>query len=84
MKFTKEIIHWIIDSAEAVVISLGADATNVMSGAYAGFAELLRSEPFKWLIYIHRTAHRLNLVVNGIIKAFPLALDIMSKMNSLH
>ncbi|XP_028394504.1 uncharacterized protein LOC114518700 [Dendronephthya gigantea] len=84
MTFTKEIIDLIIESTRAVVISLGAYAASVMSGPYAGVAELLRSEHFEWLNYIHCTAHRLNLVVNDIIKGSPLALDIVSMMNSLH
>ena len=55
-----------------------------MSGEYAGVAELLRSEHFPWLINIHCTAHRLNLVVNDIIKGSPLALDIITMINSLY
>ena len=84
MTFTKEVIDLIIESSGAAVISLGADGASVMSGAHAGVAELLRSEHFQWLIYIHCTAHRLNLVVNDIIKGSPLALDIMTMMNSLY
>lgn len=49
MTFTKEVIDWIIDCTGAVVISLGADRTSEMSGAYSGVAELLRSEHFEWL-----------------------------------
>ena len=55
-----------------------------MSGKYAGVAELLCSEHFQWRVYIHCTAHRLNLVVNDIIKGSPLALDIITIINSLY
>ncbi|CAB4016140.1 zinc finger MYM-type 1-like [Paramuricea clavata] len=84
MTFTKEVIDLIIERSGAAVISLGADGASVMSGEYAGVAELLRSGHFPWLIYIHCTAHRLNLVVNDIIKGSPLALDIMTMINSLY
>ena len=84
MTFTKEVIDLIIERSGAAIVSLGADGASVMSGQYAGVAELLRSEHFQWLIYIHCTAHRLNLVVNDIIKGSPLALDVITMINSLH
>lgn len=85
MTFTKEVIDSIIESSgRSVVISLGADGASVMSGEFAGVAELLRSEHFQWLIYMHCTAHRLNLVVNDVIKGSPLALDIITMINSLY
>ena len=84
MALTKEVIDLITESCGAAVISLGADGASVMSGKYAGVAELLRSEQFQWLIYIHCTAHHLNLLVNDIIKGSPLALDVMTMVNSLY
>ena len=84
MTLAKEVIDLITESSGAAVISLGADGASVMSGKYAGVAELLRSEHFQWLVYIHCTAHRLNLVVNDIIKGSPLALDVMTMVNSLY
>ena len=84
MTFTKEVIDLIIERSGAAIVSLGADGASVMSGQNAGVAELLRSEHFQWLIYIHCTAHRLNLVVNDIIKGSPLALDVITMINSLH
>ncbi len=81
----KEVIGCIIDASEgSVVVSLGADGASVMSGEFAGVAELLRSEQFNWLIYVHCTAHRLNLLVNDLIKGSNLALDMMSTVNSLY
>ena len=59
-----------------MVVRLGANGANV--------AELLRSEQFYWLIYVHCTAHRLNPLVNDLIKGCNLALDIMSTINSLY
>ncbi len=44
---TKEVIGCIIDALEgSVVVSLGADGASVMSGEFAGVAELLSSEQF--------------------------------------
>ena len=84
MTLAKELFDLITERSRAAVISLGADGASVMSGKYAGVAELLRSENFQWLAYIHCTAHRLNLVVNDIIKGSPLALDVMAMVNSLY
>ena len=56
MTFTKEVIDLIIERSGAAIVSLGADGASVMSGQYAGVAELLRSEHFQWLIYIHCTS----------------------------
>ncbi|CAB3981222.1 zinc finger MYM-type 1-like [Paramuricea clavata] len=55
-----------------------------MSGKFAGIAELLKSQQFHWLIYIHCTAHCLNLMVNDLIKDSNLAVDIMKTLNSLY
>ena len=71
------------NSDQACLISFGADGASVMSGEYAGVAQLLKSH-FKWLIYTHCTAHRLNLVVNDLIKTSILATDVMSLINSLY
>ena len=80
-----ELINNIIQTSEgSVVVCLGADGASVMSGEIAGVAELLRSEYFHWLIYIHCTAHRVNLLVNDLIKESNVALDIMSTINSLY
>ena len=65
------------------VISLGADGANVMSGEIAGVAKLLKSH-FEWLLYIHCTAHRLNLAVNTLINTSVVATDVMSFINSLY
>ena len=84
-KITKETIdHIIHTSGDSVVVCLGADGASVMSGEFSGVAELLRSENFHWLVYIHCTAHRLNLLVNDLIKDSNLALDIMSTIKSLY
>ena len=71
------------NSDQACLISFGADGASVMSGEYAGVAQLLKSH-FNWLIYTHCTAHRLNLVVNDLIKTSILATDVMSLINSLY
>ena len=78
------IIDLITESSGAAIISLGADGASVMSGKYFGVAELLRSEQFQCLVYTHCTLHRLNIVANDIIKGSPLALDIMTMVNSLY
>ena len=84
-KITKETIDHIIHTSEgSVVVCLGAHGASVMSGEFSGVAELLRSENFHWLVYIHCTAHRLNLLVNDLIKDSNLALDIMSTIKSLY
>lgn len=49
----------------------------------AGVAELLRSRYFEWLIYIHCTAHHLNLVVNDLIKKSVFTTNVISMLNSL-
>ena len=71
---TNEIVNEITQSSEgSIVVSLKADGASVMSGEFAGVAALLRSEHFHWLIYIHCTAHRLNLMVNDLkILTWPL------------
>ena len=47
-------------------------------------AELLRSQSFPWLIYIHCTAHRLNLMVNDLIRDSSLSSDVIQTVNSLN
>ena len=80
-----ELINCIIQSSGgSMVICLGADGASVMAGEFPGVAELLHSDYFYWLIYIHCTAHRINLLVNDLIKRSKLAFDIFSKNNSLH
>ena len=80
-----ELIKCIIQSSgSSMVICLGADGASVIAGEFSGVAELLRSDYFHWLIYIHCTAHRISLLVNDLIKGSNLALDIFSKNNSLH
>jgi hypothetical protein len=67
------------------IIRLGADsAASMMSGRLAGVAELLRSSYFKWLVYIHCTAHRLNLVVGDMLKASLSSTDVMTTVKSCH
>ena len=68
----------------SVVISLGADGASVMSGEYAGVGEILRSQYFPWILYIHCTAHRLNLIVNDLVKDSSLAVDILATITSLY
>ena len=54
---TKETIDKIVQYSDGSnVASIGADGASVMSGQFAGVADLLRSEYFPWLIYIHCTA----------------------------
>ena len=85
MNVTKEIVENIIQISEgSIIVSLGADGASVMSGEFGGVAELLRSEHFKWLIYIHSTAHRINLLVNDLIKDSNLAVDVINTINSLY
>ena len=67
-----------------MVICLGADGASVMAVEFSGFAELLRSDYFHWLLYIHCTAHRINLSVSDLIKGSNLALDIFSTNSPLH
>ena len=64
----------------APVISLGADGANVMSGELVGVAQLLKSH-FEWLMYIHCTAHHLNLVVNTLINTSVVGSNVMSFIN---
>ena len=66
------------------IASIGADGASVMSGQFGGVAELLRSEHFPWLIYVHCTAHRLNLMVNDLMKDSPLSTDVIQTVNSLN
>ena len=68
----------------SVVISLGADGASVMSGEYAGVGEILRSQYFLWILYIHCTAHRLNLIVNDLVKDSLLAVDVLATITRLY
>ena len=82
---TKKMIDNVQNNSDsAVMISLGADGASVMSGEFSGVAQRLRSTYFAWLLYIHCTAHRLNLVVNDLIKSSIVATDVMSFINSLY
>ncbi|CAB4066139.1 unnamed protein product [Lepeophtheirus salmonis] len=79
-----EMINCIIQSlGGSILVCLGADGASVMVGQFTGVTELLRSEYFHWLMYIHCTAHRINLLVNDKIKESKFANDIMSTINSL-
>ena len=52
-------------------------------GEYAGITQLLKYH-LNWLIYTHCTTHRLNLVVNDLIKTSILETDVMSLINYLY
>jgi hypothetical protein len=82
---TKDLISKVQQKSNgSPIISLGADGASVMSGRLAGVAELLRSRYFKWLVYIHCTAHRLNLVVGDMLKASLSSTDVMTTVKSCH
>ena len=82
---TKDLISEVQQKSNgSPIISFGADGASVMSGRLAGVAELLRSRNFNWLVYIHCTAHRLNLVVGDMLKASLLSTDVMTTVNSCH
>lgn len=82
---TKDLIEFITQHSDgSVVISLGADGASVMSGEYAGVGEILRSQHFPWILYIHCTAHRLNLIVNDLVKDSPLAVDVLATITRLY
>ena len=82
---TQKVIDEIIQLSDgSQIASLGADGASVMSGQFAGVAELLRSQSFPWLIYIHCTAHRLNLMVNDLIRDSSLLSDVIQTVNSLN
>ena len=57
---------------------------GMMSGEYAGIGEILRSQHFPWLLYIHCTAHRLNLIVNDLVKDSMLAVDVLTTISHLY
>ena len=83
---TKEVLDVITQRSnhEGNLASIGADGASVMSGEFSGVAECLRSEFFPWLVYIHCTAHRLNLMVNDLIKNSSQAIDLIQMINSLN
>ena len=82
---TKDLISEVQQKSNGCpIISLGADGASVMSEQLAGVSELLRSRYFNWLVYIHCTAHRLNLVVGDMLKASLLSTDVMTTVNSCH
>ena len=82
---TQEYVSDIIQKSDGSnIISLGADGASVMSGEHAGVGELLRSQHYPWMLYIHCSAHRLNLVVNDIIKSSKLATDVIATLTSLY
>ena len=65
------------------LIALGADGASVMSGCNEGvYSKLKRS--FPWLIYIHCTAHRLNLIVLTYLKSISVAKGLFDVYQSLH
>ena len=82
---TKDLIELVTQHSNgSVVISLGPDGVSVMSGEYAGVGEILRSRHFPWLLYIHCTAHRLNLIVNDLVKDSTLAVDVLTTISRLY
>ena len=79
----KSDIDNIIEKTAAHIVSLGADGASVMSGEFSGVAQRL-TRTYSWLLYVHCTAHRLNLVVNDLIKSSTTSTDVMSTVKSLH
>jgi hypothetical protein len=76
---TKVLIEFITQHSDgSVVISRGTDGASVMSGEYTGVGEIFRSQHFPWILYIHCTAHRLNLIVNNLVKDSLLAVDVLT------
>ena len=79
---TKDLIELVKQHSNgSVVISLGADGASVMSGEYAHVGEILRSQHFLWLLY---TAHRLNWIVNDLVKDSMLAVDVLTTITRLY
>ena len=79
---TKDLIELVKQHSNgSVVISLGADGASMMSGEYAGVGEILRSQHFPWLLY---TAHRLNWIVNDLVKDSMLAFDVLTTITRLY
>ncbi|CAF4092305.1 unnamed protein product, partial [Rotaria sp. Silwood1] len=64
-------------------ISLCFDGASVMSGCHAGLHVLLK-EHMPHGIYIHCSAHRLNLVINGTCQVVYYILDYFSILSNIY
>ena len=81
---TSRPIKMVMQETGAVPISLGADGASAMGGEYAGVGKLLRYQDYLWLLFIHCSAHRLNLIVNDVIKNSKLAVDVIATITKLY
>ena len=48
-----------------------------------GLSAILKSH-YRWMIYVHCAAHRVNLMVNSLIKASRISIDVISTVNKLY
>lgn len=53
------------------LVGQGYDGANVMSGNISGVQSKIR-EKYKWALFVHCMAHRLNLVIVDVLKAHPM------------
>ena len=64
-------------------IALGADGASIMSGCNEGVRSKLKRR-YPWVIYIHCSAHRLNLIVVTYLKYISVAKGLFDAYQSLH
>ena len=70
-------------ASSSTLLALGADGASVMSGCYEGVAAKLKRS-YRWLLYVHCAAHRLNLIVAEYFRTVKAASNVMKIYKSLH
>ena len=67
----------------AELLGGGADGASVMSGAYEGVFQILKTL-HPWLVYVHCAAHRNNLVVTSYLATLKEAVLVIKVYKGLH
>ena len=66
----------------AIFLGLTTDGASVLFGIHSGVAARLR-EVYPWILNLHCTAHRLNLIIGKLAKkVFPSTLKALKKRHS--
>ena len=69
-------------TSSAVFLGLTTDGASVLFGMHSGVAARLR-EIYPWIINLHCTCHRLNLIIGKLaVQVFPSTLSTTKKLHS--
>ena len=67
---------------DSVFLGLTTDGASVLFGVHSGVATRLR-KVYGWIVNIHCTAHRLNLIVGQVVsQVLPSTLEVMKSLHS--